>query len=131
MKIKSLTGYMLGNPNCAHCVGGAWTEQDSRVWICASLEKAKQILRDSQQKTLEPCCVWTTIYQVSARDIVCEKTHDGLWYTNTPSKICVDRVVYDNPNALKITDAQLMINARKQYGRFAKLMLELQREDVK
>ena len=63
-------------------------------------------------------------------DIVCEKTNDGLWYTNTPTKITVERVVY-NKDVRQITDADLIVNARRQYGRFAQLMLSLERENVK
>lgn len=131
MKQKNMTGYMLGNPNNAHCVGDAWADADCRVWVCATLDKAKRILAESQSMCgLEPHCVWSTIYQVSAKNIVCEKTHDGLWYTNTPTKIMVDRVVY-NKDVRQITDADLIVNARRQYGRFAQLMLSLERESVR
>ena len=126
MKLKNMTGYMLGNPNNVHHVGDAWTNVDSRVWVCATLDKAKRVLAESQRiGALEPHCVWSTIYQVSARDIVCEKTHDGLLYTNTPTKITVKRVVY-NKDMRQITDADLIVNARRQYGRFAQLMLSLE-----
>ena len=131
MKLKNMTGYMLGNHNNAHNVGDAWSDTDCRVWVCATLDKAKRILTESQCGCgLEPHCVWSTIYQVSAKNIVCEKTHDGLWYTNTPTKITVERVVY-NKDVRQITDADLIVNARRQYGRFAQLMLSLERENVK
>ena len=131
MKLRNLTGYMLGNENNAHHVGDAWTGVDCRVWVCATLDKAKRILAESQRYGgLEPHCVWSTIYQVSGKNIVCEKTHDGLWYTNTPTKIMVDRIVY-NKDVRQITDADLIVNARRQHGRFAQLMLSLERESVR
>lgn len=130
MKLKKMTGYMLGNPANVNSVGCAWANVDSRVWVCATLDKAKRVLRESQQNMIGPGCVWTTIYQVSAHDIVCEKTYDGLWYTNTPTKICVDRVVF-HKDVRQITDADLLVNARKQHGQFARLMLSLQQGDVR
>ena len=131
MKLKNMTGYMLGNPNAVHCVGDSWTNLDSRVWVCATLDKAKRVLFESQRMGgLEPHCVWTTIYQVSAQNIVCEKTHDGLWYTNMPTKIVVERVVY-NKDVRRITDADLIVNARRIHGRFADLMLSLEQERIK
>ncbi len=130
MKLKNMTGYMLGNPNNVHHVGDVWAGSDSRVWVCSTLAKAKQILAQSQVNCLEPCCVWTAIYQVSAKNIVCEKTHDGLWYTNTPTKITVERVVY-NQDVRQITDADLIANARRQHGRFARFMLSLEQERVR
>lgn len=67
---------------------------------------------------------------MSAKDIVCEKTNDGLWYTNTPSKITVNRVVY-NKEARQITDADLIINARRQYGKYAQFMNSLETERIR
>lgn len=128
MKIKNMTGYMLGNDHRKYKIGDAWANHDSRVWVCPSADKAKQILQKSQANTLEPCCVWTTIYRVSARDIVCEKSSGGLWYTCTPTKICVERVVYAQ-NAHNIAETQLIQNAKQQYGRFARFMLSLDKED--
>ncbi len=131
MKLKNMTGYMLGNSNCVHRVSEAWSNVDSRVWVCSTREKARQMLIESQRVgPLDPHCVWTTIYMVSAKDIVCEKTHDGFWYTNTPTKIFVDRVVYQK-EVQQITDADLLVHARKAHGRFAELMLSLQQEDVR
>ena len=130
MKLKNMTGYMLGNPANVYSVGSAWANVDSRVWVCATLDKAKRVLRESQQNMIGPGCVWTTIYQVSAHDIVCEKTYDGLWYTNTPTKLCVDRAVF-HKDVRQITDADLLVNARKQHGQFARLMLSLQQGDVR
>lgn len=125
MKIKNMTGYMLGNPNNVHHIGDAWVMTDSRVWGCTSLDKAKRVLAESQRMGgLEPHCVWSTIYQVSAKNIECEKSSDGLWYTNTPTKIFVERIVY-HKDTRQITDADLIVNARKIHGKFAQLMLSL------
>ena len=117
MKLKNMTGYMLGNPANVNSVGCAWANVDSRVWVCATLDKAKRVLRESQQNMIGPGCV-------------CEKTYDGLWHTNTPTKICVDRVVF-HKDVRQITDADLLVNARKQHGQFARLMLSLQQGDVR
>ena len=131
MKLKNMTGYMLGNPNNVHRAGEVWTSTDCRVWVCATLNKAKRILTASQRMCgLEPGCVWTTIYQVFGKNIVCEKGHNGLWYTNTPTKIMVVRVMY-NKDVRQITDADLIVNARRHCGRFAQLMLSLQGENEK
>lgn len=130
MKLKNMMGFMLGNPSNVYSVGSAWADVDSRVWVCATLDKAKRVLQESQQNTIGMGCVWTTIYQVSAHDIVCEKTHDGLCYTNTPIKICVDRIVF-HKDVRQITDADLLVNARRQHGQFARLMLSLQQGDVR
>ena len=130
MKLKNMTGYMLGNPNKLRYVGESWADADCRVWVCATLDMAKRILAESQRDgRLEPHCVWTTIYQVSGKNIVCEKTHDGLWYTNTPTKIVVNRVVY-NKDFSQMTDANLFLDARKRYGKYAQFMyaLEMERE---
>ena len=131
MKLKNMTGYMLGNPNNVHRAGEVWTGTDCRVWVCATFNKAKRILAESQCMCgLEPGCVWTTIYQVSGKNIVCEKGHNGLWYTNTPTKIMVVRVMY-NKDVRQITDADLIVNARRHCGRFAQLMRSLERENVR
>ena len=112
MKIKHFTGFMLGNPDCPHTAGTQWMTYDDRVWVCPNLSKAKRVLQASHEKVLEPHCVWTTIYQVSAHDITFEQANNGLLYTNTPTKIFVDRVAYRRaPDVL--TEGQLTANARK------------------
>ena len=124
---------MLGNMHHVHSVGSAWSDcDDARVWICATLDQAKRILERSQAADLklEPHVLWETIYQVSARDIVCDRASDGKWYTNTPTKIFVERIVMQR-DAMQITDADLIKNARKHYGKFAQLMLGLTQENVK
>ena len=109
-------------------MGAQWADHDVRVFVCATLDKAKKMLDKSQKcATLEPHCIWTRISKGSARNIVCEKTHDGLWYTNTPTKICVDGIVYQQEPSV-ITEADLLENARKVYGKYAQFMLSLQQE---
>ena len=54
MKVKSLTGFMLGNERCAHHIGGVWADYDTRVWICPNLAKVEKVLQNSQQNSLEP-----------------------------------------------------------------------------
>lgn len=78
MKLKNMTGYMLGNPNNVHHVGEVWTGTDCRVWVCAT----------------------------------------------------VVRVMY-NKDVRQITDADLIVNARRHCGRFAQLMRSLERENVR
>lgn len=48
VKLKNMTGYMLGNPNNVHHAGEVWTGTDCRVWVCATLDKVKRILAESQ-----------------------------------------------------------------------------------
>lgn len=125
MKLKNMTGYMLGNPNNARCVGDTWTDADCRVWVC-----------DGFWRNRSACVGWNLIVY-GQRYIKCQqkilfvkKTHDGLWYTNMPTKIMVERVVY-HKDVRQITDADLIVNARRQHGRFAQLMLSLERESVR
>ena len=130
MKVKNLTGFMLGNERCAHQIGGAWADYDTRVWICPNLPKAEKVLQNSQQNRLEPAMMWTTIYQIHAKDIVCEQSGNGLLYTNTPTKIIVDRIVaHHMPREL--TREQLLARARDTRSRFTALIEDLNREDVK
>ena len=129
-KMKNMVGYMLGNPSVEHHVGCEWCKSDCRVWICPMRGIAERKLAESQSNYLKPGGVWTTIYQVSAKDIACERDCDGLLYTNTPTKIVVDRVVF-HKDTRQITDADLIVKARKQHGKFARLMLSLEQEREK
>lgn len=129
-KMKNMVGYMLGNPNVEHHVGCERCKSDCRVCICPTRGIAERKLAESQSNYLKPGGVWTTIYQVSAKDIACERGCDGLLYTNMPTGIVVDRVVF-HKDTRQITDADLIVKARKQYGKFARLMLSLQGENEK
>lgn len=131
MKVKNLTGFMLGNERCSHVVGNAWTNADDcRVWICPNLSKATKILRQSQYSKLDPQQMWTTIYQVSAKDIVCEQSGNGLLYTNTPTKICIDRIVARYVPS-ELTQEQLLARARYMQQDMMNLISGLDRENVK
>ena len=113
MKIKNFTGFMLGNENNMHQIGAQWMNYDARVWVCPNLAKAKKVLQESQQKMcLEPGCVWTVIYQVSGRNLVFEQANNGLLYTDVPSKLYVNRVVWKKRPELP-TEEFLLNNAKK------------------
>ena len=120
MKIKHFTGFMLGCDDYPKQIGTQWLTHDCRVWVCPNLAKAKRVLRASHQKMLEPHNVWTRIYQVSANDVVFEQGNDGLLYTNTPTKIFVERIALQQQPDV-INEQQLMLNARK----FSKKLLQL------
>lgn len=130
MKVKSLTGFMLGNERCAHHIGSVWADYDTRVWICPNLAKAEKVLQNSQQNRLEPATMWTTIYQIHAKDIVCEQSGNGLLYTNTPTKIIVDRIVaHHEPRVM--TEQELLNNVRSTRQKFMRLLEGLNKEDEK
>ena len=93
MRIKNLTGYMLGNEKKIHSVGAQWDRQDANVWICPTLAMAKKLMHNSQQNTEVLSPIWTTIYRVCGQDVVCTKSASGLLHTNKSSKLIVDRVV--------------------------------------
>ena len=130
MKVRNLTGFMLGNNHCMHAVGSTWAEHDCRVWICPNLAKAEKVLRQSQQNRLDPSCMWTTIYQVSAKDIVCEQSGNGLLYTNTPTKIFVNRVVAHHEPQV-IDEQTLLERARHTQQEIMNLILGLEKESEK
>ena len=130
MKVKHLTGFMLGNEHCVHRIGSTWSDYDCRVWMCPNLAKAEKILRKSQQEKLDPAVMWDTIYQVSAKDIVCEQSGNGLLYTNTPTKIFVERVVAHHMPP-ELTQEQLLTRARNMRQDMMGLILGLNTEEVR
>ena len=93
MKIKNLTGYMLGNERKIHSVGTQWDRQDTNVWIAPTLSMARKLMYASQQNTQVVSPIWTTIYRVCGQDVVCTKSASGLLHTNKSSKLIVDRIV--------------------------------------
>ena len=108
MKLKNMTGYMLGNSNNVHCVGSAWSDVDCRVWVCATLDKAKRVLAESQRMCgLEPHVVWETIYQVSAKDIVFK--HVGM-HVNKNVLI----IAHGNVVLIVVVDAQIIVHRHVQ-----------------
>lgn len=120
MKIKNFTGFMLGNENAIHKIGASWLQTDSRVWVCPNLPKAKNILEESQKlKLLNPGPIWTTIYQVSGHNIVFDCANSGLLYTDTPTKLYVNRIVCVKMPEV-ITEEMLLDNAKQisDYYRF-------------
>lgn len=88
MLIKNLTGYMLCNTGNVLEHGDQWWPADTDVFVCLSLNRAREILKQSKYP------IWTTIYKVSARNLPCTRIENGLLYTNAPTNIFVDRAVY-------------------------------------
>lgn len=114
MKIKNFTGYMLGNEHSLHQIGAPWMGFDAHVWACPNLAKAKKVLAESHRRMcLEPHAVWTIVYQVSGRDMVFEQANNGLLYTETPTKLYVDRIVLNKQPDL-ISEEFLLRNAQQQ-----------------
>lgn len=112
MKVKNFTGFMLGNERSQHQIGLSWLNYDAHVWVCPNLSKAKKVLQESQKRmNLEPHAIWTTIYQVSGRDMVFEQGKDGLLYTDVPTKLYVDRIVLQQKPDV-ITEEFLLANAQ-------------------
>ena len=113
MKVKNFTGFVLGNENAIHKIGAPWMECDVHVWVCPNLTKAKKILEESHKVgVLNPHPVWTTIYQVSGTDMVFEQANNGLLYTDVPSKLYVNRVVWKKRPEVP-TEEFLLNNAKK------------------
>lgn len=111
---------MLGCDDVTKVIGGAWLNYDSRVWVCPNLNKAKQVLAESQKSlNVEPNPIWTIVYQVSGRDLVFEQAHNGLLYTNTPTKLFVERVVLRKPQK-QICEEYLLNNANQIKNNLAK-----------
>lgn len=113
MKIRNFTGFMLGNEHSQHQIGGAWLNHDAHVWVCPNLAKAKKVLLESQRRmNLEPNAIWTTVYQVSGRDVVFEQANNGLLYTDAPTKLYVDRIVWQKQPDI-MTEEFLLFNAQR------------------
>ncbi len=112
---------MLGNQNTAHPLGQSWCNVDERVWVCPNLAKAKKVLAESQRFSLEPHCVWTTIYKVVAENIQFEQANNGLLYTNTPTKVIVERIVFQQMPQIT-SEQQLLRRAGTIMPSYKKLM---------
>jgi hypothetical protein len=101
--------------------GARWINYDIPVYICTTLDKAKEILGESHIRTLEPSPVWTTIYRVVATDIDCDKYDSGRVWTRQSSKIFVDKpVFYKEPRSL--SETALLRNAQRILPHVSKLM---------
>lgn len=117
MKVKNFTGFMLGNEGCVHQIGSQWLNYDAHIWVCPNLSKAKKVLQESQKRmNLEPHAIWTTIYQVSGRDMVFEQGKDGLLYTDAPTKLFVERVALRQP--VQTLDEEFLLQNAKQQSVF-------------
>lgn len=113
MKVKNFTGFVLGNENAIHQIGSPWMACDTHVWVCPNLAKAKKVLEESHKfSVLDHHPIWTTIYQVSGNDVVFEQANNGLLYTNVPSKLYVNRVVWKKRPEI-VTEDFLLNNAKK------------------
>lgn len=127
MIIKNMTGYMLSGGG-AHRSGEKWWPYNTNVYVCLSLEKAKELMSTSHKEPLKYGTVWTTIYRVSAQDIDCQKFGDGLMWTNQPTKIIVEGPVhYHAPN--KISEGELLQNAKSILPQYSHLMNQINKEE--
>ena len=119
---KNLVGYMLGNCDTVVSRGSQWCEDGLNVYVCPTKEMAKAILEQSQQHTLKPHIVWTTIYRVWAKDIEIDffKT-DRLVWTRQGSKLIVDAPVFYRAQPV-LTEQKLLSNAKRLKARYMKLV---------
>ena len=126
MIIKEMTGYMLSGGG-AHRSGENWWPYNTTVYVCLSLEKAKELMSMSHKEPLKHGTVWTTIYRVSAQNIDCQKFGDGLMWTNQPTKIIVEGPVYYHaPN--KMSEGELLKNAQRILPQYSHLMNQMNKE---
>ena len=107
----NLTAYMLGNEKYDYTPGEQWWPFDTRVWLCQNMAIAEKILHKSQQQT--DGAVWTDIYRVTAKDIICEQSNRGLLYTNTPTKIFVEKKVLCREPTPNFSEETLLKNAKQ------------------
>lgn len=121
MVIDNFTGYMLGNTDSVLVSGDQWWPVDTDVFVCLTLNRAREILRQSHMggNTAQP--VWTTIYKVKARNLPCTRIKNGLVYTNSPTQIFVDRIVYYTGEP-RVSEQDLLRNAAKLRTDFFKLV---------
>lgn len=109
----------MGNDRHQPAPGQPWWPYDTPVYVCLSIDKARQILEQSQ--FLSDSIVWTTIYRVKAPCISYNHIDGNLLWTRDASKLIVDAPVYysDVPH---ISDAVLLNRARLIMPRLAKLI---------
>lgn len=113
MLIKNFTGYVLSTDLRTYTPGLPWQTVDSRVWVCPTLEKAKKVLRESRYGLQIDPCIWTTIYQVSGKNVVFEKSKTGLLYTSMPTKLFINRVMCYEP--IPELSKEQLLNRAKVY----------------
>ena len=111
MIIRDFTGYILSTDLRTYTPGLPWQAVDSRVWVCPTLEKAKKDLRESRSGLQIDPCIWTTIYQVSGKNVVFEKSKTGLLYTSMPTKLFINRRMYYEAIP-KLSEEQLLNRAK-------------------
>ena len=128
MIIKKMTGFMLGNAKNAPEVERQWWPYDVQVFVCANLDKAKEMLMQSRKYALDPDAVWTTIYQVRAENIECQKIENNLIWTKQPTKIIVDRPVFFSAPRY-MTEPDLLNNARRILPHFSGLIANTYRKE--
>ncbi|MBR2341940.1 MAG: hypothetical protein IKA73_00545 [Alphaproteobacteria bacterium] len=127
MKMDRLVGFMLANGKRPVISGEKWCEYDTPVYICATVDTAKQILENSHKTAIEPNPVWTMIFRVVANDIKIDKIENGLIWTRQASNIIADTpVFYKEPP--KITESHLMHNAQRIMPQMKRLMNNVYRE---
>lgn len=113
MLIKNFTGYVLSTDLRTYIPGLPWQTVDSRVWVCPTLGKAKKVLRESRSGLQIDPCIWTTIYQVSGKNVVFEKSKTGLLYTSMPTKLFINRVMCYEP--IPELSKEQLLNRAKAY----------------
>lgn len=115
MLIKNFTGYVLSTDLRTYTPGLPWQTVDSRVWVCPTLGKAKKVLRESRYGLQIDPCIWTTIYQVSGKNVVFEKSKTGLLYTSMPTKLFINRRMYYE--AIPELSEEQLLNRAKVYSK--------------
>lgn len=114
---------MLGNSRHQVAPGDQWWPyDDTLVYVCLDMNKARQILEQSQ--FLADSVVWTTIYRVAALSINYDYIKDNMLWTRDASKIFVEAPVYykDIPH---ISDEVLLNRARLLRPAYARLLNSL------
>lgn len=125
MLIENLVGYVLKGNGRAPNQGDKWWPYNANVYVCTSLDKAKELLKQSH---VSGGRVWTTVYRVKAQNINCYRFENGIVWTNEPTKLIVDTPVYCAvPHAL--SGESLLKNARRILPEYSKLMNGLAREE--
>lgn len=120
--INNFTGYMLGNSRHQVAPGDKWWPYDTQVYVCLNMDKARQILEQSQ--FLADSVVWTTIYRVAALSINYDYIKDNMLWTRDASKLLVEAPVFYK-DVLHITDKELLNRARLLKPAYARLMNSL------
>lgn len=113
---------MLGNSRHQVAPCDKWWPYDTQVYVCLDMDKARQILEQSQ--FLADSVVWTTIYRVAALSINYDYIKDNMLWTRDASKLLVEVPVFykDIPH---ISDKVLLNRARLMGPAYARLINSL------